>query len=459
MTTAVLDIGKTNLKLVVLDPDGRILAQRARPNRPLPGPPWLHPDLAGIEAWLLASLDELAAAHPVEGFVAAAHGSGGVLVDDAGPVLPAVDYEDEPPASVLDEYARIVPPFPERGSALLGGASHFGRQLLWMERARPAAFARARHFLPLPQYWAWRLTGRAALEPTMLGAQSHLWNPLEGRLSNLADRTGWRRLLPRVGPSSAVVGHARQGLPVLAGAHDSTANLYRYQAAGLTGFALLSTGTWIVGVCPDTPADALDEAHGMTVTSDVAGRPVGGVLAMTGREHAVLTGHRGGAASPESLAAVVRRGTLALPGFCTFDGVFPGSAGRGRIVGEADTPDERAALAALYAALSAEVCLDLMRSTAKVVVDGGFTVDPAFAALVAALRPGQEVLVNAAGGGTAEGAALLWTHANLGLPARLDLSPAEPSRVPGLPEYRARWRAATEAHLGRPLPPSSAARE
>jgi sugar (pentulose or hexulose) kinase len=93
MGTAVFDIGKTNLKLVLLDSDGRVLAQRSRANTPLPGPPWLHPDLARIEAWLLRSLAELAALHPIEAFVATAHGSGAVLVDEAGPVLPAIDYE------------------------------------------------------------------------------------------------------------------------------------------------------------------------------------------------------------------------------------------------------------------------------------------------------------------------------------------------------------------------------
>jgi sugar (pentulose or hexulose) kinase len=428
------------------------VAQRSRPNRPLPGPPWLHPDLAGIEAWLLAALGDLRRDHRVEAFVAAGHGSGGVLVDEAGPALPSVDYEDEPPAAVLEEYARVVPPYPERGSPLLGGASHLGRQLLWMQRARPREFARARHFLPLPQYWAWRLTGAAALEPTMLGAQSHLWNPLAGGLSGLADAMGWRHLLPPVVPPWTVVGAAREGgLPVLAGVHDSTANLHRYQAAGLADIALLSTGTWIVGLRPGTPAAALEEARGMTVTSDVAGRPVPGVLAMTGREYAVLAGAAGGRADPGALEAVVRRGTLALPGFAAFDGVFPGSAGRGRIEGEppADGP-ARVALATLYAALVAEVCLDLLRADegcGRVVIDGGFTADPAFAGLVAALRPGREVLVNADGGGTAQGAALLWTRANRGPPAPLDLARAEPLRVQGLAAYRRRWREAVSEHL------------
>jgi sugar (pentulose or hexulose) kinase len=439
MGTAVFDIGKTNLKLVLLDAAGRALAQRSRANTPLPGPPWLHPDLAGIEAWLLRSLAELAALHPIEAFVATAHGSGAVLVDEAGPVLPAIDYEQEVPAAVAERYARIVPPFPERGAPVQDGAVHFGRQLLWMEHAFPDAVARASWLLPLPQYWAWRLTGVAALEPSMLGAQSHLWSPLDGCLTPMVEAMGWTRLLPPIGPPSRVLGTPRPELglaaamQVLAGIHDSTANLYRYQAAGLADIALLSTGTWLVGMCPATQADALDETRSMTVTSDVAGRPVGGVLAMTGREYEALTGGTGSRATPEALTAIIRQGVLALPGFVAFDGIFPGSAGRGRIEGGALDCDGRIALATLYAALTADLCLDLLRSRERVVIDGGFTADPAFAGLVAALRPGQEVLVNADGSGTAQGAALLWTHANRHLPAQLDLAPPLPLTLPHHP--------------------------
>ena len=261
--------------------------------------------------------------------------------------------------------------------------------------------------------------------------------------------------MPPIGPPSRVLGTPRPelGLPpmqVLAGIHDSTANLYRYQAAGLADIALLSTGTWLVGMCPATPAEALDETRSMTVTSDVAGRPVGGVLAMTGREYEALTGGTGGRATPEALAAIIRRGVLALPGFVAFDGIFPGSAGRGRIVGGAVDGDGRIALATLYAALTADLCLDLLRSPEQVVIDGGFTADPAFAGLVAALRPGQEVLVNADGSGTAQGAALLWTHANRHLPAQLDLAPARPLTLPDLPTYRATWRQAVQNHLHHP---------
>ena len=460
MTVAVFDIGKTNLKLYLFDGQGRQVAERQRANVAAPGPPWRHFDLEGIERWLIAALIELGADRAIDAFVTACHGSGGVLVDEDGPVLPAMDYENGVPAQVAREYAELVPPFPACGAPIQRQAGHFAQQLLMMRCAFPEAFKKARHFLPLPQYWAWRLTGNAVHEPTMLGAQSHLVNPLDRSSTGIVEKLGWQRLMPKIVSPAAVVGQPKRGLGlqpsmnVLAGVHDSTANLFWYQSAGLTDFALLSTGTWLVGMCPVTPVEALDETFGMTVTNDVDGQPVAGVLAMVGREYAAITQGAPGRTDLAALRAVIKQGVHALPCFVDYDGVFPGSAGRGRIIGAVDGQAERIALATLYAALVADVCLDLLRSTGKVAIDGGFAADPTFAELVAALRPGQEVLVNHRGGGTAVGAALLWRGRHLNASADLDVDTVPHSVIHGLESYRAHWRRAVATHIQRPLPRS-----
>lgn len=447
MSTAVLDIGKTNLKLLLIDADGRILAERQRPNRSLRGPPWPALDVAGMEAWLLEGLDAFARGHALRHVVAASHGSAAVLVDDAGPVLPPIDYEAEPPEAIVAAHRRLAPPFPERGSAFLGGASHYARQLLWMRAVDPAAVARARALLPLPQYLAWRLTGGTVIDWTMLGAQSHLWSPLGRNWTALVDRLDVARLLPSPGPPWRRVGrvHPRFGLPAgleaLAGVHDSTANLYRYQRAGLGRFTLLSTGTWIVGMSAGTPVHRLDERRGMGLTSDVAGAPIAGTLAMGGREHALIAGERPAAVTAEALEAVVAAGVMVRPGLVGFDGIFAGSAGTGAVLGElGDDAARRAALATLYTALVSAVCLELLAAEDTVVIDGGFTAEPAFAGLLAALRPDLRVLVCPTGDGTARGAALLASHGT-DRPVPLELIPAEPLAVSGLAGYRARWRA------------------
>jgi sugar (pentulose or hexulose) kinase len=99
---------------------------------------------------------------------------------------------------------------------------------------------------------------------------------------------------------------------------------------------------------------------------------------------------------------------LALPSFVGDDGLFPGAAHRGRIIGPApETPAEWQGLAVLYAAFSANRCLDTLGSSKRIIIDGGFAANLPSRAL-AALRPSQDVSVSQSRDGTALGAALLW---------------------------------------------------
>lgn len=461
---AVLDVGKSNVKLSACDIDGHVVETLSVPNPVLPGPPWRHHDLRALNAWVLAGLAALGSRHPLAHFVASGHGSGGVLVGEDpdaggdGAVLPMVDYEQPLPDGMAERYAPLAGDFFDRGSAVMMAATHTARQMFWAEEACPADFARARWCLGIPQYWAWRLTGVAASEATILGAQSHLWNVARGRWSPIVAARGWGRLMPPFALASDDLGEVREalvarGVPrmrVHAGVHDSSANFHRYRAAGMEGLCVLSTGTWIVGLADRVDLSRLDEARGMTCNADVAGAPVGGALTMGGREYAAVAGDQaeGVRVDPAALARLVARGTMALPSFGTNDGQFPGTAGKGRIIGPPpEGAAERHALAVLYVALLTLECGNRLDPERPWVLDGSFLRDPAFAALVAALRTGRGTRVNAEGYGIAAGAAAL-CHPDRAMPAP-DLT--EPRPLPGLPdltEYAARWRGLAKEAMG-----------
>lgn len=453
MTVAVLDIGKTNVKLSAASDGGAILESLSTPNAVLPGPPYRHHDLAALEAWAIEALADLGRRHPITAIVACGHGSGGVLVDDAGPVLPMIDYEDEPPADVASLYRAVADGYRERGSPIMLGASHTARQLLWLQTGWPEQFSRARWFLGLPQYWAWRLSGVAASELTILGAQSHLWSVPDHRFAPIVAARGWQRLMPPLAPAWRSLGPLRPELAqrtglradirVLCGIHDSSANFYRYQAAGMRGFTLVSTGTWIVALSDQTPPEALDEARGMTCNADPTGAPLAGALCMGGREFALVAGKQppGSAADPDTLARMVARGSMAVPCFGEEDGLLPGRARRGYFAGPApETAAERRALALLSTVLLTDLLLDALGSSATVVLDGSFAADPLYPALVAAVRPGQRILFNLDPYGAAAGAAMLAGHVHRTAPAPLALQSPAPPAFAGLPAYRALWR-------------------
>ena len=450
---AVLDIGKTNVKLSVTDEDGTLRETRNTPNPVRPGPPFRHHDLAAVEAWLADTLADLGQRHAIAAIVPIGHGSAGVLVDDSGLVLPMIDYEDTPPAAVDALYRQLAGDYRTRGSAIMLGASHVARQMLWQETCFPDAFARGRHFLALPQYWAWRLSGIAASEATTLGAQSHLWSARTGDFAPVVAARGWARLLPPRVPAWATLGRlrpaitARTGLDpatrVLCGGHDSSINFYRYQAAGLAGITVVSTGTWIVALSDAADPDALDEARNMTCNAAPDGRPLAGALCMGGREFALIAGDQPpGAMGDAAVAArLIQRGTLPLPFFGEDDGLLPGRARRGAIIGpKPRDAAERRALAVIATALLTDLLLDAFTATGRVFLDGSFVADPLYPALVAALRPGAYVRVNRHRDGIAAGAALLAGHATRTAPAALALDAPAALDFPGLASYRAQWR-------------------
>lgn len=453
-TVAVLDIGKTNVKLSACTDRGVVVEVLATPAPVLPGPPWVHPDIAALIPWVMGGLAALAGRHPLRDVIVSGHGSAGGLVGDnpdaggTGLVLPMVDYDQPLPAGLQAEYAPLAGGYTARGSAFMAGATHTARQMFWAERAEPAAFGRAQWFLGLPQYWAWFLSGVAVSEVSVLGAQSHLWEVEAGRWSGIVEACSWGRLMPPFAGAGAVLGPVRAalcerwGVPALrvhVGGHDSSLAYHRYQAAGLAAPVVLSTGTWIVGLAGGA-VGRMREDLGMTVNADMAGRPVAGVLLPGGREFAAVAGQQaeGAKVSGEVLARMVAQGSMALPAFEGHDGPFPGRARAGRLIGPPPSDaTERLALAALYAALLTWGCGLALAPERDWILDGSFLRDPVFAGLVAALRPGHRVEVSGEAYGIAAGAAVLCREGKAAVPLRL--RQAEALALPGLAAYAERW--------------------
>jgi sugar (pentulose or hexulose) kinase len=453
---AVFDVGKTNVKLCAATEDGTIMDMLSAPNIVREGPPYRHHDLAALEAWLMAGLRDLARRYPIEAFVTCAHGSGGVLLGPDGPALPMVDYEQPLPGDVDEAYRALAGSYRDRGSAIMLGSAHLARQMLWQAMHWPEKFSRAVAFVPTPQFWAWRVSGVLATEVTSLAAQSHLWSPADARQGPIVARMRWQHLIPPmrkawetlgpIKPDIAVRTGLNPATRVVCGIHDSSANFYRYQAAGLSDMTVVSTGTWIVALTDRNEIDHDLERPGHACNADVAGRPIPGMLTMGGREFSEVMAGSSGPASHEMLDRLVCSRTFALPFFGSDDGLFPGAARRGRLDGPlAGVPAARFTLAVLYAALLTTECTEDLPRASTIVLDGSFVKDPLYGAIVAALLPHARVLVSRTTTGTATGAALLASHMTRRQVAPLAAEAPEKFSLPDLSSYRAHWRSRTKA--------------
>jgi sugar (pentulose or hexulose) kinase len=180
---AVIDIGKTNAKVALVDRESlHEIAVTRRPNAVLKGPPYPHYDVEGLWSFILDGLKRFQAEFGVDAISITTHGASAVLLDaEGGLAAPALDYEFDGPDTLSADYAAARPPFAETGSARLPLGLNLGAQLFWQFRTFPELRRKTRTILTYPQYWAFRLSGVAVNEVTSLGCHTDLWMPEEGR--------------------------------------------------------------------------------------------------------------------------------------------------------------------------------------------------------------------------------------------------------------------------------------
>ena len=437
---AVIDIGKTNAKVLLMDlASGAEGVVHKTPNLVINAPPYPHFDTEVLWAFICASLKSLATHHRIDAISITTHGACAALVDASGGLtLPILDYEHSGPDS-LPAYNALRPPFAETGSPRLPGGLNLGAQIYWLAQTYPAEFARTAHILTYPQYWALRLTGVAASEVTSLGCHTDLWNPWAGSFSSLVTQQGWTKLLPPVLPAAAAFALRPDlaaalglpaGLPVHCGIHDSNASLLPY-LGGAEAFSVVSTGTWMISMAIGGPALSLDPTRDVLVNVNAMGGPTPTARYMAGREFDTLT--QGHFTTPtEADRSAVLAGIYALPSLHPETGPFPGL--RFGWEREPQTLGQRCLAASYYTALMGAECLALIGAQGPIHLEGPFASNADFAAMLATAT-GRAVLPAGQSAGTGLGAALLAGALQTRKP---DASPVPPD--PKLRPYAAAWR-------------------
>ncbi|CAM5775727.1 carbohydrate kinase [Labrys miyagiensis] len=448
--TAVLDVGKTNVKLVLFE-GAAIVWQASMPNRALPGPPYPHADVEAIWRFFLDGLRAAGAEHAIGDIAVTTHGAAMALIGEDGLALPVMDYEFEGVDAIEAEYAPFRPPFAETLSPPMSAGLNSGRQIFYQETRCPEGFAKVRHIFPYSQYFTWRLTGIVRGEVTGIGGHSDLWAMQERRLSSLVERRGWAHLFPPFVKSYEVIGpllaavRAETGLPetvrVRAGIHDSNGSILPHLISFAPPFTLVSSGTWAVIMAMGADPGRLDPARDMQAYADVEARPVPAAKFMGGREYGVILDGAAPGCTEADAAAVMAAGVLALPSFVPNGGPFPAHPSEIR-GGLPEGSGMRAGLASLYCVLLTDYLLEALGADdGPLLIEGSFAANAVYCSLLAALRPRQAVLCSVDSGGTAYGTSLLATWPTM--PDREPLHQAEAYRdVAGLERYKAAWRAA-----------------
>ena len=447
----VLDVGKSNTRLLIVDAASGELVWRAECASVSVVREGLRQlDVQRVESWLLESLRSAPEKHRIHVLVPVAHGAAAVLLDASGNVLAAPDYEDPELETVADAYRRQRDPFEMTCSPFLPVGLNLGRQLYYLQTQRPKLWGRCEHILLHPQYWAWRLARAMASEVTSLGSHTDLWSPRLGDFSPLAVRSGWAAKMPRLRAAFDVLGAvandvaAQTGLDaeckVLCGIHDSNASYYGHliDRPRDESFAVVASGTWTIAMARGVDLARLQPQWDMLANVDALGSPIGTARFMGGREYEVIAGAERTRAEPSlaALEALVAREVMALPSFVDAGGPF--GARPGRVLNDAGLGAiERATLASLYCALVTDLMLERLGVRGAVVVDGPLAWNSVFCAVLATFDPARRISRSGERAGTVYGALRLAGFSGTAVSS----APVQPIDGASLLAYRDVWRA------------------
>lgn len=294
--TAIFDIGKTNKKCFLFDRNYQEVFkdyQQFAELRDEDGFPC--DDLESISQWVLKTLHRLLAdpRFEIQAVNFSTYGASFVHLDDQGkPVTPLYNYLKPYPSEILSSfYNKYGDPMQIAGETASPPLEmlNSGLQLYWLKYARPAAFAKVRWSLHLPQYLSFLLTGVPLSEFTSIGCHTALWDYGKQDYHEWVYAEGIDRILaPAVDTRLSInCNVGGKTLKVGIGIHDSSAALLPYLKAEKKPFLLISTGTWSIALNPfsDSVLTAADLQQDCLSFLRVDGKPVKAARLFLGQEY------------------------------------------------------------------------------------------------------------------------------------------------------------------------------
>lgn len=415
---AVIDIGKTNAKLVLFDTSSQTqIDVLSCSNDVLNEAPYPHYDIDRLWQFILLGLHELQLKYGIDGISITTHGATAALLSGDKLAMPILDYEFDGVETEFNNYDNLRPDFSESLSPKLPIGLNLGAQIYWQSKTFKNEFSTVTDILMYPQYWAWRLTGVKASEVTSLGTHTDMWNPDDQDYSSLVTQMGWQNLLPPLRKASDILGTIKpeicEGIglksdtPVVCGIHDSNASLLPYLGTIKPPFSVISSGTWTIHMTVGGSTASLDAARDSLANVDAYGRAVPTARFMGGREYEIIMGDDSPYVSGADIDFVIENEIYLLPSFTQGVGPFPNS--RGKWVGQADelTDSQRGAAVALNLALMSQECLKLAECGDSIIVEGPLSQSFCYLGILATLLD-RPVYSSSDSTGTSVGASMLF---------------------------------------------------
>ncbi len=484
---AVLDVGKTNKKLVIYDDRMNQVDAVYAPFPTIKQGNLDIEDIDGIDSWFFDSLKTMGAKYLVKVISVTTHGATGVCLDKYGnPSVPVVAYTNEVDDAFHDEFYALAGDRnklqKQTATAEVKPLINFAKLLYFIKKNFPEEFKKTETILFYPQYFSYLLTGRKAADFTYAGCHTYLWDFKSWNWSSVADKLYLRSLLPgSVTRPGNILGKITErviektGLSpdtiVTTGIHDSNSSLIPYLIKGEQNFILNSTGTWCVIMHPTKTLSFTKDELGKMIFYNISANEelVKTAIFMGGLEfetyidilHTLHDREDYLDEETDLIREIVNQNKqFILPGVVRGAGQFPDSdprlidTGKEFSLKEMTTGDiipplfndyKKAYLVlVLSLAMQTKVSIDRINAPegSPIYIEGGFRHNKNYVKLIASLYPGSPVYLTNIDEATSYGAALLGKAAyekrKLGeLKEFVNINPVQvlPEEITGFKEY------------------------
>ena len=405
----VLDIGKTNVKLIFFNKNNKVVKSYNTKQKPSKKFGIKVLNSAEIYNWTLQKIKSMEKKSRLDKFVCTAHACSIALIDHKDQELVACTDYEFPYHKYIKEYQKIVPSFNESYTPLLENGLNIGLQLYYLKKKNPDLIKKTKYYLNYPQYIAWKMTNHYASEISYLGCHSHLWDFKKNKLSSLVKKLNLKNNFPLNEKAWKVIGSKEVGkskLKIINGVHDSNASYLYFKNSNIKNFTLVSSGTWYIIFNQRNSLSKLNPNLDMLANIDVYGKAVPTMRFMGGREYDYLM-------TKFKLSSTIKPvNNFKVEDYLIYPSYASGGAFKIMNINKNKfkTLSKRQIyyLVCLYIAFMLNFCLNKMNSNNTIILDGPITKNPMIMKLLSTLRKKQVVLKNKKEIGTSLGATNLF---------------------------------------------------
>lgn len=254
---AVIDIGKTNKKILLFDKLFKVIYRKFIRFQELTDDDGFPcDDIDAIEKWIFSEIKSVQeqGIYNIKAINFSTHGATVVYLDkDGNRVAPVYNYfktlDDIDFKPLYDKWGG-ADDFSRETASPAYGMLNSGLQMYWQKHRKPQHWEKVAHILHYPQYLSYLFTKNAKADFTSIGAHTALWNFDNMQYHSWVTDEGIKLPLPEDGSKATVVDVNGQQIAVGMGLHDSSASIVPLLRKSKEEFVLLSTGTWIICMNP-----------------------------------------------------------------------------------------------------------------------------------------------------------------------------------------------------------------